>query len=80
MWITPPFMTVNGGVRDLNTMKTLKKIKKPRRSSNIENGGVPPRRVPNADRRPREYLTPKEVERLFDVARKHGRYGLRDAT
>ena len=36
--------------------------------------------VPNADRRPREYLTPKEVERLIEVARKRGRYGLRDST
>jgi len=61
-------------------MKTLKKTTKSRKGSTIENGGVPPRRVSNADRRPREYLTPKEVERLIVVARKRGRYGLRDAT
>jgi type 1 fimbriae regulatory protein FimB/type 1 fimbriae regulatory protein FimE len=30
------------------------------------------------DRRPREYLTPKEVERLTKHARKRVRYGLRD--
>ena len=30
--------------------------------------------------REREYLTPKEVDRLQDAARKHSRYGHRDAT
>jgi type 1 fimbriae regulatory protein FimB/type 1 fimbriae regulatory protein FimE len=35
--------------------------------------------VPNAERRPREYLTPAEVKRLIEVARKRGRYGPRDA-
>jgi integrase len=39
-----------------------------------------PRRRCNADLREREYLTPKEVERLQDAARKHSRYGHRDAT
>ena len=32
------------------------------------NGKVPPRRVANASRRPREYLTPEEVERLITAA------------
>jgi len=41
--------------------------------------GQPPRRF-NRDVRPREYLTPKEVERLIAAAKKRGRrYGLRDA-
>jgi integrase len=31
-------------------------------------------------RRSRRYLTEKEIERLMDCARKHGRYGHRDAT
>ena len=32
----------------------------------IENGKVgPPKRLPNADVRPREYLTPSEVDRLI---------------
>jgi integrase len=31
-------------------------------------------------RRSRWYLTEKEIERLMDYARKHGRYGHRDAT
>src|SRR6516162_9620073 len=37
------------------------------------------RRLPNADYRPREYLTEHEVERLIDAARKRGRNGQRDA-
>src|SRR3954447_5779765 len=44
-----------------------------------ENGTVPPRPVPQAGRRPREYLTPKEVERLI-IAAQQNRYGHRDAT
>ena len=47
----------------------------------IVNGNVPPRRLPNAARRPREYLTADEVERLMAAARSRpGRYGHRDAT
>ena len=45
-----------------------------------ENGTVPPRRRRYNERRPREYLTEKEVEHLMNVARKRGRYGHRDAT
>src|SRR5215213_6989229 len=45
------------------------------------NGNVPPPRVANAARRPREYLTADEVERLMAAARSRpGRYGHRDAT
>src|SRR5689334_4135874 len=52
-----------------------------RRSSPVTvNGTVPPRRVENAKRRPREYLTVKEVTKLIDGARNRGRYGHRDAT
>src|SRR5262245_44684363 len=51
-----------------------------RRASTIVNRTVTPRRRRNADLREREYLTPKEVERLQDAARKHSRYGHRDAT
>src|SRR5215467_2326553 len=35
---------------------------------------APPRRQRNAERRPREYLTPAEVETLIATARKRGRY------
>ena len=48
--------------------------------STIVNRTVTPRRPRNADLREREYLTPKEVDRLQDAARKHSRYGHRDAT
>jgi site-specific recombinase XerD len=43
-----------------------------------QNGTVPPRPVPHAERRPCEYLTPKEVERLITAARQN-RHGHRDA-
>jgi integrase len=39
----------------------------------------PPRRPLNCDVRPREYLTPGEVERLANAAQQHSRYGDRDA-
>jgi len=56
--------------------KTGNKSNKP----NIENGTVPPQRVENVKRRPREYLTVKEVIRLMDAAKERSRYGHRDAT
>jgi len=40
----------------------------------------PPRRVPNSDRRSREFLTPAEVESLINAAEKLGRHGHRDGT
>jgi type 1 fimbriae regulatory protein FimB/type 1 fimbriae regulatory protein FimE len=43
------------------------------------NGTVPPKRVPNAELRTREYLTEAEVERLIKAA-KANRRGQRDAT
>src|SRR3954465_8523835 len=44
-----------------------------------EDGTVPPRPVPQAERHPREYLTPQGVERLIGAARQN-RHGHRDAT
>jgi integrase len=41
---------------------------------------APPRRQRNSERRPREYLTPAEVEMLIAAARQRGRYSHRDAT
>jgi len=46
---------------------------------NIVKRTVPCRR-PNADFRSREYLTPDEVDRLIETARKRSRHGHRDAT
>jgi site-specific recombinase XerD len=43
-------------------------------------GKLPPRKLRNSQRRPREYLTPQEVNRLIDAARRTGRHGSRDAT
>ena len=58
-----------------------KRVTKGRGSSTI-NGQVPPRRLPNAERRPREYLTPEEVEFLITAAQKRigARNPHRDAT
>jgi type 1 fimbriae regulatory protein FimE len=39
---------------------------------------IPPRRVSNASRRSREYLTPDEVEKLLQASSKIGRHGVRD--
>ena len=39
----------------------------------------PPPKVPNADRRSREHLTPAEIDRLIAAARRLGRHGDRDA-
>jgi hypothetical protein len=40
----------------------------------------PPPKVPNADRRSREHLTPAEINRLIAAAQQLGRHGQRDAT
>src|SRR5271156_5693358 len=48
-------------------------------ASSNENRSVAPGRVTNAELRPREYLTPADVEKLAKAAR-DGRYGHRDAT
>ena len=62
-------------------MKILAKKGKRRTRPILLNGTVPPRRRLNRDARPREYLTPKEVERLIAAAKKRERrYGFRDAT
>src|SRR5262245_43375914 len=63
--------------RSTFTMQNPRAIRGP---STIVNRTVTLRRPRNADLREREYLTPKEVERLQDAARKHSRYGHRDAT
>ncbi len=60
----------------------ISKVKSPklRSAPSTVNGTVPPLRVENAKRRPREYLTVKEVGKLLDGARERRRYGHRDAT
>src|ERR1700694_813777 len=74
-------MPRHGTVQDTRPMKTLAKKTNRKRRPTLLNGTVPPPRGRNRDVRPREYLTPKEVERLITAAKKGDRrYGLRDAT
>src|SRR6186713_2981708 len=62
-------------------MRTLSKTARRKVRPTLLNGTVPPPRRHNRDVRPREYLTPKEVERLIGATKKRGRrYGVRDAT
>lgn len=68
--------TVMNARAQISQAKPLKRKPAP----NIVYGTVPPRRVENARRRPREYLTVKEVTKLMEAARTRGRYGHRDAT
>jgi type 1 fimbriae regulatory protein FimB/type 1 fimbriae regulatory protein FimE len=46
----------------------------------VGEAALPPARRRNSEIRPREYLTPAEVEALCKTARGRGRYGHRDAT
>jgi site-specific recombinase XerD len=70
-----------GTMRDGHSMKTKDKKSKRRTRPTSVLGTMPPRKPFNRDRRPREYLTPKEVDRLMATAKKRGkRFGLRDAT
>ena len=48
--------------------------------SSIQEHGANHCKLDSSARRSRRYLTGKEIERLMDCARKHGRYGHRDAT
>ena len=74
-------MTDDGTVEAGQPMKSLTKSDRGRRRPALVKGTVPPARRCNRDVRPREYLTPKEVERLIAAAKRSGRrYGLRDAT
>jgi type 1 fimbriae regulatory protein FimB/type 1 fimbriae regulatory protein FimE len=62
-------------------MQRKARTPKPKTAPTTENGTVPSRRARNADRRPREYLTAVEVNRLMAAARdRGGRHGHRDAT
>ncbi len=41
---------------------------------------LPPKKIKNIDRRSREYLTPSEIDKLINSAKRLGRYGHRDST
>jgi hypothetical protein len=77
---TVPFSRLNGTLSISHTIFHRMKSTTRRRPPSTENGTVPPRRVPNSKRRPREYLTVKEVGLLMGTSRERGRYGHRDAT
>ena len=77
---TVPKRTLYGTVMRSRERKNKDKKGKRRRAPIAVNGTVPPRRMRNETRRPREYLTVKEVELLMESARTRGRYGHRDAT
>src|SRR3954466_2837962 len=80
--VTFPFIADNGKVAYAVPMKHKGlRVRKGRMPSTV-NGKVPPRRLPNAERRPREYLTPEEVELLITTAQKRigARTPHRDAT
>jgi len=51
-----------------------------RRSAAAPGSPLPPRRLSNASRRKREYLTPDEIEKLLQASSKLGRHGARDRT
>ena len=64
----------------MNTRSSAAKRGKRKAAPSTVIGTVSPRRLLNAKRRPREYLTVKEVAKLVEGARLRGRYGHRDAT
>src|SRR5262249_3624382 len=61
-----PLANDHGTVKDRHPMKTQRKSARHKASPTLQNGTVPPPRRSNRDVRPREYLTPKEVERLIE--------------
>lgn len=66
--------------RDSTASVTYDDARQPAHAANFFNGTVPPR-PPYAVRRPREYLSRKEIERLIAAAkRRERRYSLRGAT
>ena len=65
---TVPFWTQNGTAGTRTGVRSLENRTAQARMPTAENGTVLPRQVPYAGRRPREYLTPKEVGRLIAAA------------
>jgi hypothetical protein len=61
---TVPEMPLNGAMSAIDPMKFRAKTGKRRTRPTSVNRTIPPRRVAYRELRPREYLTPKEVDRL----------------
>lgn len=78
---TFPKAPIYGKVEKATAQNVVQLRPAARTAPTTENGKVvPPRRVPNRERRTREYLTPDEVEKLMTAAGRLGRHGHRDAT
>ena len=75
-----PKRAVNGNVGRSTTAKVVAFRGNKSAVPKPVNGNVPPRRVPNAAVRTREYLTGDEVDQLMAAARKVGRHRHHDAT
>ncbi len=73
-----PIWVENGTVEPCETERTMRSNTTRDVMPIPQNGTVPPRQVPHTERRPREYLTPKEVHRLIAAVRQN-RCGHRDA-
>lgn len=77
--VSVPKRRILGTAVAANTLKTMARPQLKLIAPTPINGTVPPRRQPNKDLRPREYLTADEVSRLMKTAGKN-RHGHRDAT
>ena len=77
---TVPKRAQSGTVSTFDAIMFLVKSSKRRRTPSTVNGTDPPHLIAYSKRRPREYLTVKEVGLLIETARERGRYGHRDAT
>jgi type 1 fimbriae regulatory protein FimE len=78
--LTVPIRAIYGTIMKTDTrIPAAKHVIRPS-APKIDFGTVTPRKLRNIERRPREYLTPKEVALLEEHARRRGRYGHRDAT
>lgn len=73
-------LNYNWDTKNLTLPKTKGKFAIVKPMPNTESGTVPPKSIPNQQKRPREYLTPKEIEELMTVAKKRGRNSHRDST
>jgi len=73
-------MSINGKVEIAMTAKILAFEPTIEATPKPLNGKVPPKRIPNAELRTREYLTPDEVDALMAAAKGVGRHRHRDQT
>ena len=77
---TFPLMSLYGKVMKMMASNIVAFNTEAKTSPTPLNGKVPPRRVPNAEVRTREYLTEGEVSDLMSAASRTGRHGHRDMT